>query len=80
VVEPGVQCGAVETGPGSLGAHGMQPWGDVLLAASATGPGSLTVSREFKVELLSGQRRRARDRGFAWRSMSAVGLTISPEG
>ncbi len=51
MVEPGVQCGAVETGPGSLGAHGMQPWGDVLLAASATGPGSLTVSREFKVEL-----------------------------
>ena len=63
----------------SLGAHGIQPWGDVLLAASATGPGSLTVLPGFKVELLRSAA--AGEGSWVCLAFDERGrLTISPEG
>ncbi len=63
----------------SLGAHGIPPWGDVLLRAEATSPTALTVPPGFRVDLL---RSADPDEG-SWICFAFDGrgrIIVSPEG
>ncbi len=63
----------------SIGALGVQPWGDVLRPAIATPAESLTVAKDFKVELL----RSAQPEEGSWVSMTVDNkgrLIVSPQG
>ncbi|HTH49834.1 MAG TPA: c-type cytochrome [Candidatus Limnocylindria bacterium] len=55
----------------SIGALGVQPWGDVLKPAIATPAESLEVAKDFKVELL----RSAQPEEGSW-----VSMTVDPKG